>query len=368
MMDVTEDRHELKPEVDLDDSQDTDQPAFEWMRTSNAAALRNRSNGAPDGAGASGADHDRTESSAEGEETGRHGAEAEGEGSEHVDLAEGVGAGTAYESRHSATTDLREPSPTSALQMRPPEDEVRRRTAQREAAAKAKPVAPRVLQVLMAIFMPFLLLIGAVRLVATPAFLWLEYFRPGFPGDGYGFSVDDRLTYGSYALDYLANFAGRRYLGDLQLPSGSPLFTDGEVSHMADVKLVFLLAYAAGAVLLAFFVIVYFVLRKRRGAFARGLFAGAIVTFVLVVALAVFAIMGWQTFFTDFHHLFFANGTWTFQLSDTLIRLFPSQFWMDSAIVIGVLVLVVSSLTIIFAWPTKKKSEAADAELARTRE
>ncbi len=340
MMDVTEDRHELKPEVNLDDSQDTDEPAFEWMRTSTASTS---------------AAH-----RADGE---RGGSEEPGSGPESSHEAKAAN-GAPEPVSAASTPSLREQSPTSALQVRPPEDQVRRRTEQREAAAKAKPVAPRVLQVLMAIFLPFLLLIGAVRAVATPAFLWLEYFRPGFPGDGYGFSVDDRLTYGSYALDYLANFAGRRYLGDLQLPSGSPLFTDGEVGHMADVKFVFLTAYAAGAVLLAFFVVVYFVLRKRRGAFGRGLFAGAIVTFVLVLGLAVFAIMGWQTFFTDFHRLFFANGTWTFQLSDTLIRLFPAQFWMDSAIVIGVLVLVVSSLTIIFAWPTKRKSEAADAELA----
>ena len=331
MMDVTEDRHELQPEVNMDETQDTDEPAFEWMRTPTDSAPAHR-------------------------------AETAGE------QAESPAPSEVPETREPSPYGERagahfEPSPTSALQMRPPEDEVRRRTAQRDAAAKAKPVAPRVLQVLMAIFLPFLLLIAAVRVVATPAFLWLEYFRPGFPGDGYGFSLDDRLTYGSYAVDYLANFAGRRYLGDLVLPSGSPLFTDAEVSHMADVKTVILIAYAAGIVLLAFFVVVFFVLRKRRGAFGRGLFAGAIVTFVLVVGLAVFAVMGWEQFFTDFHRLFFANGTWTFQLSDTLIRLFPAQFWMDSAIVIGVLVLVVSSLLIIFAWPTKKKAEAADAEL-----
>jgi integral membrane protein (TIGR01906 family) len=126
---------------------------------------------------------------------------------------------------------------------------------------------------------------------------------------------------------------------------------------MADVKNVVLLTYAAGLLLLVFFVVSYLVLRKRRGAFGRGLFAGSIVTFVLVVGLAVLAVLGWDRFFTDFHRIFFSQGNWTFQLSDTLIRLFPGQFWIDSAIVIGVLTLLVSSLIIIFAWPTKRSAE-----------
>lgn len=352
MVDVTEDRHGLQPEVSMDESQDTDEPAFDWMRAPQQHAS----------AGTAQTDGERSQLA----ETGAPAeAEASRASSAPAHRAEPKApqepAGTEPFEPQSEPAHL-EPSPTSALQVRPPEDEVRRRTAQREAAAKAKPVAPRVLQVLMAIFLPFLLLIAAVRVIATPAFLWLEYFRPGFPGDGYGFSVDDRLTYGSYAVDYLGNFAGRRYLGDLVQPSGSPLFTDAEVSHMADVKVVVLLTYAAGIVLLAFFVVAFLALRKRRGAFGRGLFAGAIVTFVLVVGLAVLAVLGWDRFFTDFHRIFFSQGNWTFQLSDTLIRLFPGQFWIDSAIVIGVLTLVVSSLIIIFAWPTKKTSD--DAALA----
>jgi integral membrane protein (TIGR01906 family) len=340
MMDVTEDRHDLQPEVDMDESQDTDEPAFDWMKTPQHRAAPSST--------AEAADPDRLAHTS-----------APTAAASSSDAAEDSSSAERSADRPSTEREDAhlEPSPTTALQMRPPEDEVRRRTAQREAAAKAKPVAPRVLQVLMAIFLPFLLLIAAVRLVATPAFLWLEYFRPGFPGDGYGFSGDDRLTYGSYAVDYLGNFAGRRYLGDLVQPSGSALFTDAEVSHMADVKNVVLLTYAAGLLLLVFFVVSYLVLRKRRGAFGRGLFAGSIVTFVLVVGLAILAVLGWDRFFTDFHRIFFSQGNWTFQLSDTLIRLFPGQFWIDSAIVIGVLTLLVSSLIIIFAWPTKRSAE-----------
>ena len=124
---------------------------------------------------------------------------------------------------------------------------------------------------------------------------------------------------------------------------------------MADVKLVVLSAYGAGALLLVFFVLAFFGLRKARGAFARGLFAGSLVTLGLIAALAVLAFLGWEQFFTEFHRIFFADGTWTFRLEDTLIRLFPGQFWMDAAVTIGVLVLLTSVLVAIFCWPTPKR-------------
>ena len=263
-----------------------------------------------------------------------------------------------------------EPLPTSALQVRPPEEEVQRRNAEREHAANAKPVAPRVMQVLLAVCFPVILLVLAVRAVASPLFLWVEYNRPGFPGDGYGFSSDDRMTYGSYAVDYLSNWAGPRYLGELVNRSGDKLFGDGEVSHMADVKLVILSAFGAGAVLILLSLIAMIYLRRRSpGGVRRGLFAGSIITLVIIISLGVLAALGWEQFFAQFHSVFFASGTWTFSLQDTLIRLFPGQFWVDGGIVVAGLVLIASLVTLILTWPTRKrrglpKKGAAEAEPA----
>jgi integral membrane protein (TIGR01906 family) len=263
-----------------------------------------------------------------------------------------------------------EPLPTSALQVRPPEDEVQRRNAEREQAAKAKPVAPRVMQVLLAVCFPVILLVLAVRAVASPLFLWVEYNRPGFPGDGYGFSSDDRMTYGSYAVDYLSNWSGPRYLGDLVNRSGDKLFGDGEVSHMADVKVVILSAFGAGALLILLSLIAVIYLRRRsRGGVRRGLFAGSIITLVIIISLGVLAVLGWEQFFAQFHSIFFASGTWTFSLQDTLIRLFPGQFWVDGGIVVAGLVLIAALVTLILTWPTRKrrglpKKGAAEADPA----
>ncbi|MCA9894424.1 MAG: DUF1461 domain-containing protein, partial [Anaerolineae bacterium] len=54
-----------------------------------------------------------------------------------------------------------------------------------------------------------------------------------------------------------------------------------------------------------------------------------------IVGIVVAAIFAWDTFFALFHSLFFQEGSWQFYYSDTLIRLYPEQFWLDAAIFIG---------------------------------
>ena len=224
-----------------------------------------------------------------------------------------------------------EASPTTMLQMRPPAEEVAKRQAAREKAANTKPVLTRVFQVLIAVFYPIVLLVLSIRLVTTSVFLWVEYHRPGFPADSFGFSTEDRMTYGSYTVDYLLNLAPPRYLGDLVQPGGDPLFLAREVGHMADVKGVIVMAFLVGLVLaIAMVVGMMYLARKTFGGIRRALFAGSIATLALIVGLGIFAVTGWEQFFTEFHKIFFKDGTWTFYTDDTLIRLFPSQFWMDS--------------------------------------
>lgn len=331
---------------------DSDEPAFSWMTPAPRTAGGSKETGtAPEAATqavpAAAADVPaRPETRAE-----RKAAHAAVGPS-----APGTPATAAAPSGQGSAAVFQEPHATSALQVRPPEDEVARRYAQRDSAANAKPAAPRVWQVLLALFFPVILLVLAVRAVTSPLFLWVEYNRPGFPGDGYGFSTDDRMTYGSYAVDYLSNWAGPRYLGDLVNRSGDRLFKDGEVSHMADVKAVILSSFGAGALLVVLSIMAILYLRRRStGGVRRGLFAGSIISLVVILGLGTLGVLGWQQFFTEFHRIFFADGSWTFSLGDTLIRLFPGQFWVDAGIVIAGLVLIASLVTLVLTWPTRRR-------------
>ncbi|MHA7277317.1 TIGR01906 family membrane protein [Arthrobacter sp. Hz1] len=273
--------------------------------------------------------------------------------------AAGSGSGRRAAGEPPASPSPHDPAPdTAALSARPSEEEARRRAVERDEAFTGKPVLARVFQVLIAVFFPIMLLAAAIRAVTSPLFLWVEYHRPGFPADSFGFSTDDRMTYGSYTVDYILNWASPRYLGDLVNADGDQLFLDSEVGHMLDVKLVLVISFAVALAMLVFTLAAcWHLARTYPGGVRRALFAGALTTLVLMVALTVTAIFGWQTFFTQVHAVFFADGTWTFRTDDTLIRLFPEQFWTDAAITVAVLVVIVTVLTLVLTWPTKRRRE-----------
>lgn len=214
--------------------------------------------------------------------------------------------------------------------------------------------------ILTTVLTPFVLLALAVRLIASGAFLRFEYFlRPGFPADTYGFTSADRLHYGSYVVDYLNNLDSSRYLSDVVLPNGVPVFTTGEISHMADVKSLVSLLYLIGVV--GFILVLVFMLIMSRASgpgIHLAVRLGAIFTLVAGIGVAVLALTGWDDFFTSFHQMFFSSGTWQFYLDDSLIRLFPGAFWTDSAIAVGAIVGVIALLAFILSFSGAKKRKA----------
>ena len=210
----------------------------------------------------------------------------------------------------------------------------------------------RLLVVGFALAFPALLVLGAVRLTLTHAFLRFEYTRPGFPSDPYGFSTADRLDLGYYAIDYLLNGEGIEFLGSLALsaekcwPQGSveetcQMFSEAALGHMKDVKQITNLAFAFGfglAVVAGSSVVLAWRSAAYRQAIRRGLHLGSILTLAVLVTLVVVIAATWDTAFDVFHDLFFAAGTWRFPFSDTLIRLYPERLFVDAAIAIIVLV------------------------------
>lgn len=250
-----------------------------------------------------------------------------------------------------------------------PDEEARRRAALRRDALADEPRLPKLQQVFLVLVLPLALLAAAVRVVATPLFLWAEYHRPGFPADSYGFSTEERMTFGSYGLDYVMNWAPPAFLGGLQDADGAQLFLGSEVAHMTDVKIVLQSALAAVAVLALVGIVSSLYLRaKAPGAASGALFFGSWLTVVLLVVLAVAAVLGWQQFFALFHSLFFADGSWTFRASDTLIRLYPTQFWMDAAIAVAGLTLLGALAVMVATWPTAFRRHRALDRVRRRQE
>jgi integral membrane protein (TIGR01906 family) len=210
--------------------------------------------------------------------------------------------------------------------------------------------------ILLAIAVPILLVLGSIRLVMTDAYLNLEYNKPDFPVDEYGFTLEDRLYYAPFALNYLLNDAEIDYLGDLRMSDSTPFYQPDELKHMIDVKIVMRAAMFGLALIIALFVLAVILLTRSqqgREVLRRGLFSGGLLTLALLGGLVLFVLLAWDTFFTQFHNLFFASGTWTFDYSDSLIRLFPIRFWQDAALTVGAMsgvgALLIIAITVLMS-------------------
>lgn len=207
----------------------------------------------------------------------------------------------------------------------------------------------KILQGILMISVPVLLVIGSVRLVMNPTFLQIEYTRPGFPEDRYGFSTEDRLQYGPYGVLYLLNDENIDYLADLSLPAdvcylppagkqSCSMFNERELGHMEDVKAVTQSIFSAANLIgvMALLSVAVLAYGKKQRFLQSALMRGSLLTLSLIVATIAVTIAAWDVFFNNFHAVFFEDGTWRFFYSDTLIRLYPEQFWFDASLLVGV--------------------------------
>ena len=214
----------------------------------------------------------------------------------------------------------------------------------------------KILSWLVTLLLPVALTFLGVRLLLTHAFPAIEYRLPGFPVDEYGFTLQDRLHWSQLSIDYLVNNADISFLGDLTFPDGTPLFNARELSHMHDVKNVVQPALWVGYGV--WFFTLALGLWARFGGwwekFVKGIQRGGWVTVGSVAVIGIFAGISFWQFFTVFHELFFSGNSWLFLYSDTLIRLFPMQFWQDAFLFAGLLD-VVCGLVLGLSLPLKRK-------------
>lgn len=226
------------------------------------------------------------------------------------------------------------------------------------------------LRLAIVILLPLTLVLTNVRILLTPLYINWEYNLADFPADLYGFTKSDRLKYSAIALDYLLNDAGIDFLGDQKFPAGQEappesrqyflpprdatyMYNDRELKHMLDVKIVVKSAlnvwlaaslfWAAAVAGLAWRPETHPLLRS-------GLLIGAGVSVGLLILLGLYIAFGFDTFFVQFHQVFFTGSSWLFLWSDTLIRLFPEKFWFDVFLWIAGGTIAEAGLLAALAW------------------
>ncbi len=206
-------------------------------------------------------------------------------------------------------------------------------------------------QYVLVVALPVVLVLANVLIFMNPAWLAYEYSKPGFPKAEL-FSDKDRLYFGSESIEYIR---GTRTLDQFKALG---VYVDREIKHMVDVRVlvdqVKIVLPVLVVLMLAALIALAYQPATRANA-ARGLFGGAGFTLLLFGAVGVFAATGFDTFFTDFHRIFFQGNTWLFYTTDSLIQYYPLTFWFDTSIALVSLTIAEAIVVGAIGWYWNKR-------------
>lgn len=213
----------------------------------------------------------------------------------------------------------------------------------------ASELAIRILKLVLAVLIPLLLLLIALRATLTPQYLRAAYAVPGFPADSYGFSTEQRLRHAEVARQYLLNDESIGFLAADSFDNGDALYVERELRHMQDVKELTQVILDVWLVILILVPIGLWLLARLAGVDALGpvLVKAGNTTLIAMVVLGLTLAVSFSFVFVGFHRIFFEGDTWLFRFSDTLIRLFPERFWQQ---VFVFLALLTGGLALIVRW------------------
>jgi len=196
---------------------------------------------------------------------------------------------------------------------------------------------------------------GAVQLLATDSYLAFEYSKASFPPDPFGYTLQQRFILASTNIHYVRAHLPSDELSK-QFLNGVPVYNPREVSHMADVLAVFQSVLRVWQVAFLLLLLLSFFLwnKGEQKALASAIQLGGLLTSGIILSIALLAIFGWQFWFETFHLFFFQPGSWLFSYSDTLIRLFPVEFWFDATLTISAFSLAGGLLLALVGWRGKR--------------
>jgi integral membrane protein (TIGR01906 family) len=221
-----------------------------------------------------------------------------------------------------------------------------------ESAVRAPNGLATLAHIVLFVAIPILLLVSPLYLIASPAYMRHEYGLRNFPSS-IRFGGAERLRLSETIVKYVMGRATEEQMATLRTDGGQAALRDEEVQHLIDVRVVidgFRLAHAI-LLLLAVLSVVLVWYSGRRAMLPHYLRQGVWVAAGLIVFIVLASVLNFDVFFTRFHQIFFAEGSWLFYEDDTLIQLYPLPLWMDAVWKIGVLVaLEMGLLYALAAW------------------
>jgi integral membrane protein (TIGR01906 family) len=119
-------------------------------------------------------------------------------------------------------------------------------------------------------------------------------------------------------------------------PDHRTAITPDAISHLLDVREVFVASEVAFVLLLGVLLALVLIQRKRKGRASLKIpfIVGGAIPLTAAAILGIAVVIDFGLFFTWLHSIFFAEGTWTFPADSLLIRSLPFNFWAACAAVL----------------------------------
>ena len=138
---------------------------------------------------------------------------------------------------------------------------------------------------------------------------------------------------------------------------GKAVLDPREQGHMADVRTVFVGLWGLALVSVVILVLASRLADRRRT--WRAVRRGALGLTVGVVVIGAIGLVAFDALFEVFHRVFFPAGSYLFDpATERLVQLFPFQFWQETAMVVG---LVIIAVALVVARVGGRRATRADA-------
>lgn len=199
----------------------------------------------------------------------------------------------------------------------------------------------RILKYFFMIIFPAAIILGNFNtLILNEKFYQFLYLKSG--------------TYNNFKRENVVNLETGNLIGYFrgQNQLDVNFYSNQATFHLIDVKKLvvsssqlFLLIF-----LLTIFIIFYLLRHRQVIILLNALFMSSVATLVSIILLSLGLAAAFDWIFIRFHLLVFSNNYWLFEESDSLIKLFPQQFFVNFANQLAMNVFISALLITIFSY------------------
>lgn len=222
----------------------------------------------------------------------------------------------------------------------------------------------KILSLIIALFSMFFLLLLSLWIVC---YNFKGYYKHEFIKykvyEDIGTSLDDLLDVNTQMLDYLID--KKESLADIKTTINGEenvsFFNAREITHMEDVKGLFLAGLRLIYILIIANILLLFLLfllnrREMLLYLANGMLLGSVVFLLILFVLSLVIASDFTKYFIIFHKIFFDNDLWILNpATDRLINMVPEGFFIDTTRNISLVYASLVTLVLFISYLIKKK-------------